>query len=144
MNDFGQLAPHALSEKLRAAGCKNAFTAAWQSELATSREPGTGEEHGWQAFPTSLPGLGPSGFHIPSLILLQRQYVPVWVSRGQTLCFLLADSPCYFHSYNYSRGTVFFLVCSQYSHSGQTSVLFYVYNSLNGISILSFTQAQSL
>lgn len=92
MNDFGQLAPHALSEKLRAVGCKNAFTAAWQSELATSREPGTGEEHGWQAFPTSLPGLGPSGFHIPSLILLQRQYVPVWVSRGQTLCFLLAEA----------------------------------------------------
>lgn len=25
------------------------------------------------------------------------------------------------YSYNYSHGTVFFLVCSQYSHSGQTS-----------------------
>ena len=77
---------------------------------------------------------------------------PLWVSVtfGSpltsliSLCFLLADSPCYFHSYNYSHGTIFFLVCSQYSHSSQTSVLFHVYNSLNGISILSFTRAQSL
>ena len=92
MNDFGQLAPHALSEKLRAVGCKNAFTAAWQGELAPSRGAGTDEEHSRQAFPTSLLGLDPSGFHIPSPILLQRQHVLDGVSRGWALCFLLAEA----------------------------------------------------